>query len=95
MAFSFLMLASLVKSTITQKITHFKKLGSLVLMKQTVHFFQLPLLLLVQYLAKTETVPHLGGCNPVGLIFKAKLGEHMQCFQRTKYSKPQRRLFLD
>lgn len=58
-----------------QKNASFKKLRSLVSIKQTV--FQLSLILLVQDLAKTKIIPHLDKCRRVSLIFKTKLRAHV------------------
>lgn len=95
MAFAFVMLAFVFKFSIMRKMPHLKKLRSLVLMKEVVGFFQLSLLLLVQYLAKTKIIPHLGECSHVSLIFRTKLRTHMRYFQRAMYFKTQRWLFLD
>lgn len=77
MAFAFVMLAFVFEFSIMRKMPHLKKLRSLVLMKEMVGFFQLSLVLLVQYLAKTKIIPHLGECSHVSLIFKTKLRTHV------------------
>lgn len=76
MAFAFMMLAFVFKFSAMRKMPHLKKLRSLLLMKWMVGFFQLSLVSLVQYLAKAETVPRLGDCRHVSLIFKTKLRTH-------------------
>lgn len=76
MTFAFLMLAFVFKFGIMQKMPHLKKLRTLVLMKQMVGFFQLSLVLLVQYLAKTKIIPHLRECGHTGFTFKTKLRTH-------------------
>lgn len=81
MAFAFTMVAFVFKLSLVQNMPHLKKSKSLVVMKQAVGFFQLSLVLLVRYLAKTRTIPHLGECSPVNLIFKTKLRTHAIYFK--------------
>lgn len=76
MAFAFLMLAFVFHFSIMKQMPHLKKLRTLFLMKQMMGFFQLSLVLLVQYLAKTKILPHLGECSHAGFVFKTKLRTH-------------------
>lgn len=93
-AFAFTMLAFVFKLSIVQKMRHLKKSKSLVVVKQAVGFFQLSLVLLVRYLAKTRTIPHLGECSHGSLIFKTKLRTHAIYFKGLCILRPRGGYFL-